>query len=52
MVLNYILVGCPCGGISDEMFKRHGRLRSENAKDGYVKDLLESRLAVSMSLGL
>ena len=39
------------GGISDRMFKRHGRWRSENAKDGYVADLLESRLAVSLSLG-
>ena len=39
-------------GISDRMFKRHGRWRSENAKDGYVEDSLESRLAVSISLGL
>ena len=39
------------GGISDRMFKCHGRWRSENAKDGYVADLLESRLAVSLSLG-
>ena len=40
------------GGISDRMFKRHRRWRSENAKDGYVADSLESRLAVSISLGL
>ena len=33
-------------------FKRHGRWRSENAKDGYVKDNLESRLEVSRNLGL
>ena len=39
-------------GISDRMFKRHGRWRSENAKDGYVEDSLESRLAVSIFLGL
>ena len=39
-------------GISDRMYKRHGRWRSENAKDGYVQDSLESRLAVSISLGL
>ena len=39
------------GGISDRMFKPHGRWRSQNAKDD-VADLLESRLAVSMSLGL
>ena len=40
------------GGISDRMFKRHGRWRSEKAKDGYVADSLGSRLAVSISLGL
>lgn len=39
-------------GIPDRLFKRHGRWRSENAKDGYIKDALESRLAVSKSLGL
>ena len=39
-------------GISDRLFKRHGRWCSENAKDGYVADSLESRLAVSISLGL
>ena len=38
--------------ISDRMFKRRGRWRSENAKDGYVADSLESRFAVSISLGL
>ena len=25
-------------GVPDRLFKRHGRWRSENAKDGYVKD--------------
>lgn len=39
-------------GIPDRLFKRHGRWRSEKAKDGYVKDSLDSRLAVSQSLGL
>lgn len=38
--------------INDRLFKRHGRWRSENAKDGYVKDSLERRLRVSKSLGL
>ena len=38
------------GDISD--FRRHSRWCSENAKDGYVEDSLENRLAVSMSLGL
>ena len=39
-------------GISDRLFKRHGRWQSENAKDGYVKDKMEFRLKVSKSLGL
>ena len=39
-------------GVPDRMFKRHGRWRSENAKDGYVKDSLSSRLQVSQKLGL
>lgn len=39
-------------GIPDRMFKRHGRWLSESAKDGYVKDSVEDRLKVSMSLGL
>jgi hypothetical protein len=25
-------------GVPDRLFKRHGRWRSENVKDGYVKD--------------
>lgn len=39
-------------GISDRLFKRHGRWRSETAKDGYVKDSLGDRLRVSNSLGI
>lgn len=39
-------------GVPDRWFKRHGRWKSENAKDGYVKDKLESRLEVSRNLGL
>ena len=38
-------------GVPDRLFKRHGRWRSENAKDGYVKDLLESGLSVSKRIG-
>lgn len=38
--------------VPDRLFKRHGRWKSENAKDGYVKDHLQSRLEVSRSLGL
>ena len=39
-------------GVSDRVFQRHGRWKSVAAKDGYVKDDMASRLAVSKSLGL
>jgi integrase len=39
-------------GVPDRLFKRHGRWRSENAKDAYIKDDIKSRLAVSLNLGL
>ena len=39
-------------GVPDRMFKRHGRLHSENTKDGYVEDSLTSRLQVSKASGL
>ena len=39
-------------GIPDRLFKRHGRWRSETAKDGYVKDNVDSLLLVSQSSGL
>ena len=39
-------------GVKDRLFKRHGRWQSETAKDGYVKDSLQSRLSVSKSIGL
>ena len=39
-------------GVPDRLFKRHGHWRSENAKDGYVKDSMESRLSVSRDIGL
>ena len=38
-------------GVPDRAFKRHGRWKSENAKDGYVKDTLEYTLSVTKSLG-
>ena len=38
--------------VPDRMFKRHGRWKPENAKDGYVKDDAKSRLEVSQKLGL
>ena len=39
-------------GVPDRLFKRHGRWKSESAKDGYIEDSLEARLYVSESLGL
>ena len=39
-------------GVPDRLFKRHGRWRSENAKDGYIKDCMASCLAVTKSLRL
>ena len=38
--------------ITDRLFKRHGRWKSDKAKDGYVKDNVESLLSVSKSLGI
>ena len=39
-------------GIPDRLFKRHGRWKTESAKDGYVEDSAAARLAVSKSLKL
>ena len=39
-------------GVSDRLFKRHGRGKSDRSKEGYVKYYLEARLFVSRSLGL
>ena len=39
-------------GVPDRLFKKHGRWRSETAKDGYVKDSIQNRLSVSLNLGL
>ena len=37
-------------GVSDRLFKRHGRWKTDLAKEGYTKDNLESLLSVSRSL--
>ena len=37
-------------GVSNRLFKRHGRWKTDQAKDGYIKDKLEPLLAVSKSL--
>ena len=33
-------------GMSDRLFKKHGRWPSESTKDGYIVDLLDQRLLV------
>jgi integrase len=43
---------CANSGVSDRLFKRIGRWRSESAKDGYIKDNLDARLLVSLKLSL
>ena len=47
--------GCHRGfkwGVNERCWKRHGRWRSEGAKDGYVVDSVYKRLSVSQILGL
>jgi len=39
-------------GISDRIFKKHGRWKSDRAKDGYVKEDLKTQLSVSQNLGI
>ena len=38
--------------LPERLFKRHGRWKSETAKDGYVKDSEENRLLVSKKIGI
>ena len=37
-------------GVSDRLFKRHGRWKSDKAKDGKIQDSLESLLSVTKNL--
>lgn len=39
-------------GVSDRCLKRHGRWKTEIAKDGYIKDSLDERLSVTKILNL
>ena len=39
-------------GVPDRPLKRHGRWRSESAKDGYIKDTVPALMSVSESLNL
>ena len=38
--------------VTDRLFKKHGRWKSERAKDGYVKEGIDQLLSVSLNLGL
>ena len=40
------------GDVLDRCWKRHGRWKSDSAKDGYVLDSIVNRLEVSKNLGL
>jgi len=39
-------------GMPDRLFKKHGRWKSDKAKDGYVKDEYDVRCQVSKNLGI
>lgn len=39
-------------GVNDRIFKKHGRWKSETAKDGYVREKLSEKLSVSSNLGI
>ena len=45
-------IAAAIAGVSDRLFKRHGRWRSEELKNGYVEDSLDKRLEVTQHLGL
>ena len=38
--------------VCDRLFKKHGRWRSEKAKDGYVSENIEQLLSVTLKLGI
>ena len=39
-------------GVSDRLLKMHGCWVTDRSKDGYIKDNLESQMAVSLNLGI
>lgn len=44
--------GATAAGVSDRLFKKHGRLKYENTKDCYVHENLQVKLSVTKQLGL
>ena len=41
-----------CGFVCDRLFKKHGRWKSDSAKDGYVKEKDKIKRSVSLNLGI
>ena len=39
-------------GVSDRCLKRHGRWKTDVAKDGYIDDSVEKRLSITKKLKL
>ena len=38
--------------VDDKFFKKHGRWKTDKAKDGYVKENILERLSVTQNIGL
>ena len=39
-------------GVNDRVFKKHGRWKTDKAKDGYVTENLDEKLSVAKNLGI
>jgi hypothetical protein len=44
--------GAAATGVDDRLFKKHGRWKSDKAKNGYVKENIDVLLSVSKNLGI
>jgi hypothetical protein len=38
--------------VEDRLFKKHGRWKTERAKDDYIKENISERLSVTKNLGI
>jgi hypothetical protein len=38
--------------VEDRLFKKHGRWKTDKAKDGYIKENISERLSVTQNIGL
>jgi hypothetical protein len=38
--------------VEDRLFKKHGRLKTDRAKDDYIKETISERLSVAKNLGI